>query len=54
LGVEHLTDVHDGLADPAFPRPRITSMVRAKDGLALTWLAISGRVYQVQCSASAA
>ncbi len=54
LGSEHLADLHGILVDPAFPPPAVRSLHLPADagGLALSWTALSGRVYRVESSAT--
>lgn len=47
---EHLTDLHGILVEPAFPPPAVRALQAPAGGgaLALSWTALSGRVYRVE------
>lgn len=50
---EHLADLHGILVEPAFPPPAVRTLNVAPGvgGLALSWTALSGRVYRVESAA---
>lgn len=55
LGVHHLTDLHGLLNNPTFPAPRFyRTVVDPGRHIELEWLAISGRVYEVEAISSLA
>ncbi|MCX7817771.1 MAG: alkaline phosphatase [Kiritimatiellae bacterium] len=52
LGVRHLVDFCAFLSDPVFPAPEIHHFDFGAEGGRLRWLAVSGRVYEVEWTTS--